>query len=325
MPKPIDNSYNNDSCIDMRLATNSLTMLTSILIGVILLSECAAPAATEEIRLDLATPTLFGTVVKELTSTIPTATAIPTTRPDLCVFPIDVNEQGSSIQEAALYRFNWIQGNRSQVLNTRDGPVLLESSITTPAGERQLVIVHHADLPEIIEIVEELAPDGTMIYDPLTNASEVRDTSGIINLQTITDPPEDVRGLHPNLDITKVERMFSTENDFIIRVTLMEPDDSKYIWTFETVEIFLGEERFAERTMHTGEVISIHYDPDGNYYEWDGTMIVQANTITWAMENGGKLTFGARSSTSAANGDATSPYPIELMQRLWQLSQNTCG
>lgn len=302
-----------------------LQRLVTLVLGFTLLSGCTPPAPTTEVLLDRPTPTLFGTVFKTPTSTVPTETAEPTPLSTMCVFPIDINGQGNSVQEAALYRFNWIQGTSSQILETRDGPVTLEASVTTLAGKRQLVIVHQAVLPESFEIVHALAPGGTLIHDPGTSALEVRDTQGAVIRQTVADAVEDVRGLHANLDITGVERQFSAEDDFIIRVTMAMPDDGKYIWSFETVEVLLGEERFAKRTMHTGEVMSIHYDHDGNYDTWDGTMVVQANTITWAFENGGAFPFGAHSSTSAADGDNTSIFPVDLMQRLWQLSQSSCG
>ena len=309
----------------MKSTSFQVWRLTSLLISITLLNGCESPAALEEVRVEYPTPTLFGTVSKEFTSTVPTSTIVPTLRPDMCVFPIDVDGQGISIQEAALYRYDWIQGTSSQVLETRDGPVALEGSVTTPAGERQLVIIHHAPLPESFNIIDGLSPGGTMLYDPGTTTSEIRDSKGRVTRQIVSDPSEDVRGLHPNLDITGVERQFSKEGGFIVRVTLTEPDDGKYIWTFETVELLLGNERFAERTMHTGEIISIHYDPTGNYDEWSGTMVVQANTITWALENGGTSPFGARSSTSAATGDTTSMFPVDLMQRLWHLSHDSCG
>ena len=117
----------------MKFRVYQVRRLSPLLITVLVLIGCASPDTTSEVNPELPTPTLFGTVSKRVTNRVPTSPHPPTPRPDLCVFPIDLDGQGANIKEAALYRFNWIQGINRQTIETRDGPVTLEASVTTPA------------------------------------------------------------------------------------------------------------------------------------------------------------------------------------------------
>lgn len=293
-----------------------------ISIAVLILTACARAETPTPTEPPTALP--FGTVQVEPSSAIPTETPTATPRPRVCVFPADVDGTGR-FEEAAAYRFDWVQGEESQTIQTRGGPVEITGPVTLPAGERELIIVHRAPVSERIALADDASPSTAFLYDPASPSFEARSPAGVLLQQTILDPPEDVRGLPPNLDILSVVRKFGEGDSYIIRVTLAEPDDGKYIWTFEGVEILLGEIRYAERTLADGATLSGFYDPQGQFSEWDGTMVKQGNTVTWALEEGGELPFGARSFTSAAAGDETPLFPVDLMERLWRAARAGCG
>ncbi|MFQ5409798.1 MAG: hypothetical protein ACE5FI_15420 [Anaerolineales bacterium] len=299
-------------------------MLKSALpaLAALVLAACAStetPTPT-----DAPTPLPFGTVQVQDTTALPTAATTPTPRPAVCVFPVVVDE-GGRIEEATVYRFEWVQGVESLTLETRGGALEITGPITLPAGERELVIVHRAELPDRIAINEDATPSTSYLLEPGAMALEARSPEGVVQWQTLLDPAEDVRGLPPNLDIVRVERQFGEGGNYIMRVSVAEPDDGEYIWTFESVEVLLGDVRYAERTLADGSVISGFYDPQGQFSEWDGTMVVQGNTVTWALDSGGELPFSARSFTSASAGDETAQYPVDLMQRLWEAARAGCG
>ncbi len=270
------------------------------------------------------TPTLFGTVAKTPASSNPTSTLEPAARADVCVFPVDANDSGV-FSEAALYRLRWQPGDESLMVETRGGPLTLQAPVNMVAGTHRLLIVHRGELPEILQLPAALVPDGAMLFDAASGATELRDANNFIHSQTIRDPSGDIGGAKPALDIITVERQIAETGDFIVRLTTAAADDGDYAWSFENMELLLGQERYTHRIMQSGKVVNLHYDSEGNYSIWEGTLIVQANTITWAMNDGAELPFGARSATSAARADSTGLFPAESMRRLWQASLTSCG
>ena len=298
-------------------------MKLRIVLAIGLIVSACAPTATPE-PTEAPTPLPFGTAFVEDTQITETIATTNTARPSVCVFPIVMEEDGRT-EEAAIYRFDWVQGVESLTLETRGGVVEIRGPITLPAGERELIIVHRGTALETIEISDNASPSTAYLLDPVTQALEARSPEGVVQWQALFDPLEDVRGLPANLDILSVERQYSVGGGYILRVSLAAPDDGVYIWTFESVEVVLGDVRYAQRTTATGDVISGFYDPQGQFSEWDGTMVVQGNTVTWALDSGGDLPFSARSFTSASAGDETSQYPVDLMQQLWETARAGCG
>ncbi len=270
------------------------------------------------------TPTLFGTAVKTPTGGAPTSTPEPPARTDVCVFPVDADESGV-FTEAAIYRLQWQPGDESLIVETRGGALTLQPPVNMVAGARRLLIVHRGELPKSLQIPAALEPGGAMLFDAGTGAAELRGMDSSILSQTIRDPRGDIGGMKPALDIITVERRIAEAGDFILRLTTAAPDDGDYAWSFENIELLLGQERYARRILQSGKVVKLHYDAEGNYSVWEGTLIVQANTLTWVLNEGAELSFGARSATSATRADSTILFPVEAMRRLWQASLTSCG
>ena len=269
------------------------------------------------------TPTLFGTTVKTPTNTTPTLTPEPTGHADVCVFPVD-SEHTGVFSEAALYRIRWQPGDNIISLETRSGPLNLNVPINTDAGTRKLLILHRGEMPKSLKLSAALKPGSTMLIDAESGATELRDPDDNIHSQTIHDPLGDVGAAKPALDIIAVERQIADEGGFIVRLTTAAADDEKYEWSFENVELLLGKERYTRRILQSGKVVNLHYDSEGNYTVWEGTLIVQANTLTWALKDGAEQPFSARSATSAARTDSTDIFPADAMRNLWQASLTSC-
>lgn len=215
--------------------------------------------------------------------------------------------------------------DESIIVETRGGPLTLQAPVNMVAGTRRLLIVHRGKLPESLQLPAALDPGDAMLFDAASGATELRDANNFIHSQTIRDPRGDIGGAKPALDIITVERQIAETGGFIVRMTTAAADDSDYAWSFENMELLLGQERYTRRILQSGKVVNLHYDSEGNYSMWEGTLIVQANTITWAMNDGAELPFGARSATSAARADSTGLFPVEAMRRLWQASLTSCG
>ena len=164
-----------------------------------------------------------------------------------------------------------------------------------------------------------------MLFDAGSGATEIRSQNNFIHSQTIHDSHGDIGGAKPALDIITVERKIAATGGFVIRITTAAEDNGDYAWSFENIELLLGKERYARRILQSGKVVKLYYDAEGNYSVWEGTLIEQANTLTWAMDEGAELSFGARSATSAARSDSTEIFHSEIMQQLWQASVTSCG
>lgn len=270
------------------------------------------------------TPTLFGTAVTTPIGSTPTSTPEPASSRQVCVFPVDVDDSGV-FSESALYRLQWPPGDNLLTAETRDGNLNLRAPVNIVAGARRLLIVHRGDMPEDLEIPAALKPNGAILFDPGSGATEIRDPDNSIHSQTIHDPRGDINAMKPSLDIITVERQIADEGGFIIRLTTDEADDGEYAWSFENVELLLGQERYARRILKNGKVVNLHYDSTGNYSMWAGTLIAQANTLTWALNSGVELPFGARTATSQARADSTTIFPVKIMQKLWQAALTSCS
>ena len=270
------------------------------------------------------TPTLFGTAVKTPTIAMRTLTPETTSIPNVCVFPVDLDESGI-FSEAALYRIHWKIGGDTLILDTRGGPLTLQAPVNMVAGERQLIIAHQGEIPATLQLPTALDSGGTMLFDTGSGATEIRDSNNFVHSQIIHDPRDDIDGVKASLDIISVERKIAAGGGFVIRLTTATEDDGNYPWAFENIELLLGKERYARRILQSGKVIKLFYDAEGNYSVWEGTLIKQANTLTWAMDEGVGLPFGARSATSAMRADSTGIFRSEIMQELWQAAVSSCG
>jgi hypothetical protein len=210
-------------------------------------------------------------------------------------------------------------------VDTLGGTLTLQVPVNMVAGPRRLLIVHRSELPESLQLPAAFEPGSAMLFDTGSGTMELRDMDNTIRSQTIRDPRGDIGGAKPSLDIIRVERQIAEAGGFIVRITTAAADDGEYAWSFENIELLLGQERYARRILQSGKVVKLYYDAEGNYSVWEGTLIVQANTLTWALSNGVELPFEARSATSTARADSTGIFPAGTMRRLWQASLTSCG
>ena len=297
--------------------------------GMLLLAACdqlagTAPAAVTAAATAVpASPAPFGTAFQLPTTRAATATPAAASRGTVCAFPITLAD--GSAYEAARYHFVWKQGITTQQLNTRAGTLQLEGQVTIAAGERSVVILHRADTAATLEVTDLWPPGSTLLIDPLTGASETRRADGTIARQLLLDAIGDTRGMPAYLDIASVDRQFDAAGSFILRITTNTAHEGKFIWSFQELEIGIGEERIVQRTLSSGKQLNLYYPTKGKYSDYTGTVVVQANTVTWPLQAGGLLPFAARSATSAAAVDQTAAYPADLFSRLWELAAASCG
>lgn len=270
------------------------------------------------------TPTLFGTAIKTPSSSEVPSTPLPKKIPDVCVFPV-FNEEIGQNDEAAVYRFNWISGEENLELETRGGQITIQGPVNLASGIRRLLIVHRYPSPEILSVSSNLKSDSNILYDTNTDSAEIRTKDGDILSQTIYDDAGDIGNLKPALDVISVERQFAEDGGYIVRLTTSAPNDGIYETSFENIELRIGLERYAHRILDNGKIVNLKYDSDGNYNLWDGTLISQGNTITWALEEGSDVSFNVRTSTAISLVDNTTIFPTDKMDTLWKASQNGCG
>lgn len=291
-------------------------------VATVLLVSCAAPAAPPTAAAPT-TPTPFGTVVVQtLPPELSIATETPPPPPRQCLFPYDLND-GAGIQEVGVYRVNW--AGTPVDIPTRSGEITLSLPVDSPQGLRTLVVVHNGDLPAELSLSDRFIPGAVLLVLPTPGVQEMRASDGSYLVQRLLDPARDVRGVSPEIDILSVERLFGTQDDFVLRVTLASADDGQTIFTFQSIEALLGEERYAARRYADGRALNLFYDANGQPTDYMGTVIVQGPTVTWTISSGSDLPFGAQTGTSAANGDSTPFYPIDLLEQLWQAARRNCG
>jgi hypothetical protein len=269
------------------------------------------------------TPTLFGTAITTPVTSEATSTAIPTKIPDICVFPF-LDEATGQNDEAAVYRFDWVLGEESQQIETRGGQITIQGPINLTSGTRRLLIVHHENLPDTLRLSSTLKPESNILYDTNNDTSEIRTEDGLILSQTIHDPTGDIGQLKPALDVTSVERQFAKDDGYIIRLTTSEPNDEVYLSAFENIELLIGRIRYAYRILNSGKIVSLKYDSEGNYSLWDGTLISQGNTITWALNEGASSNFRVKTATDITQADSTVLFEADKMMALWEASLNGC-
>ncbi len=269
------------------------------------------------------TPTLFGTAITTAVALESTSTPKPVRIPDICVFPV-LNEATGQNEEAAVYRFDWVSGEDSQQIVTRGGEITIQGPVNLTSGTRRLLIIHHDNLPGILRLSSALKPESSILYDTRTDTSEIRTEDGVILSQTIYDPAGDIGQLKPALDVISVERQFAKDGGFIIRLTTSKPNDGVYLSSFENIELIIGLERYAYRILNSGTIVSLKYDSEGNYTIWDGTLISQGNTITWALNEGADNNFKVKTATDITQADSTVLFQADKMTALWEASQNGC-
>ena len=269
------------------------------------------------------TPTLFGTAITTPIASEATSTPMPMKISDICVFPV-LNEVTGLNDEAAVYRFDWVSGEERQIIATRGGQITIQGPVNLTSGIRRLLIVHRNNLPEILRLSSALKPESSILYDTRTDTSEIRTEDGVILSQTIYDPAGDIGQLKPALDVISVERQFAKDGGFIIRLTTSKPNDGVYLSSFENIELIIGLERYAYRILNSGTIVSLKYDSEGNYTIWDGTLISQGNTITWALNEGADNNFKVKTATDITQADSTVLFQADKMTALWEASQNGC-
>lgn len=269
------------------------------------------------------TPTLFGTAITTSVPSDATSTPLPKKIPDVCVFPV-FNEEIGQNDEAAVYRFNWVSGEKNLEIETRGGPITIQGPVNLTSGTRRLLIVHRYPPPEILSVSSKLKPESNLLYDTNTDAAEIRTKDGDILSQTIYDDAGDIGNLKPALDIISVERQFAEDGGYIVRLTTNAPNDGIYETSFENIELRIGSERYAHRILNNGKIVNLKYDAEGNYNMWDGTVISQGNTITWVLDEGSDVNFTVRTATDISIADKTSMFPTDKMDTLWKASQSAC-
>ena len=251
----------------------------------------------------------------------------PTPEPEknsnICVFPF-FNSTTNNTQEAAVYTFNWNASLKNQTIKTRDGTINLTGPTNLKTGIRKLLLVHNGIIPDKLYLSSKVEPNSHIIYDAHSNTSEIRTENGDLLYQTIYDPTDDTGNMKSALNITKVERQYSEDDNYIIRVTLDSSNDKIVESSFENIELKVGQERYAYRILNTQKAINLKYDSDGNYSKWTGTVIVQGNTITWAINNNKEENFSVKTSTDIQQVDKTNIFNTTSMLNLWAVSQTSC-
>ncbi len=282
------------------------------------------PSTEDTPATPVSVPTPFGTEwvnpTEEAARVINTPTPVPRSLP--CLSPITVE---NGIIEMVMYELVWRQTEETQLLETRGGPIEFSAPVTFPGGLRRVLIIHNAPLPAQMALPELFEPGQTLVLDPAQRMWEVRNSDGSLRAQHMSDPLEDVRGLVENLDILEVERQFGDAGGMLVRVTNAEPDDGKYIWTFEGVELILGGQRFANRTLADGQTLNLVYDGEGQPSDYGGSVIKQAETFTWSFDEASNAPFSIKTYTSASEGDSTIIFPTDQLQALWNQITSTCG
>ena len=269
------------------------------------------------------TPTLFGTPIDiQMIPTDP-PTPEPEKNSNICVFPF-FNSTTNNTQEAAVYTFNWNASLKNQTIKTRDGTINLTGPTNLKTGIRKLLLVHNGIIPDKLYLSSKVEPNSHIIYDAHSNTSEIRTENGDLLYQTIYDPTDDTGNMKSALNITKVERQYSEDDNYIIRVTLDSSNDKIVESSFENIELKVGQERYAYRVLNTEKAINLKYDSDGNYSKWTGTVIVQGNTITWAINNNKEENFSVKTSTDIQQVDKTNIFNTTSMLNLWAVSQTSC-
>ena len=269
------------------------------------------------------TPTLFGTPIDiQMIPTDP-PTPEPEKNSNICVFPF-FNSTTNNTQEAAVYTFNWNASLKNQTIKTRDGTINLTGPTNLKTGIRKLLLVHNGIIPDKLYLSSKVEPNSHIIYDAHSNTSEIRTENGDLLYQTIYDPTDDTGNMKSALNITKVERQYSEDDNYIIRVTLDSSNVKIVESSFENIELKLGQERYAYRILNTQKAINLKYDSDGNYSKWTGTVIVQGNTITWAINNNKEENFSVKTSTDIQQVDKTNIFNTTSMLNLWAVSQTSC-
>ena len=300
-----------------------LSLLVSLL-SLLLMACSGANATTASPTGPPATPTPFGTV---LAPTLPPPVGeirpTATSPPRQCIFPHDLGDNNGVI-EIGVYRLIW-QG-APVTINTRSGPIEVSGPSSLAFGLRNIVIAHNGPIPSELRLTEQFTPGSTMLLLLAQGVQESRLGDGQRIVQAIDDPLDDVRGLAPNLDIVRVERFFGNELEYVLRVTLATATRQRIIYTYETIEALVGNERYAVRIYPAeNRQLSLAYDASGEVSDWLGAIVIQGPTVTWTLNSGADQPFGARTSTSATNGDTTNLFPITLVNSLFETTRRNCG
>jgi hypothetical protein len=250
---------------------------------------------------------------------LPTETPIPRQYP--CFAPLI---EDGTLREALLYRVDWLQTQESAVIQTLDGALELTAPFTFPGGVRWLAIVHGAPLPAQLALPIDMEPEATLLYDTNTSTYSVFSAEGRLKSEMILHPTADKNGIPGNMDIASVERIFGAAGGNVIRVTVTAPHEGRFIWTYEAVEITIGGYRYVNRTPAQGRVLNLRYNPEGKFADYTGSVVQQANTVTWSFDDVNNEPFSARTFTSAADWDVTVAIPIARFASLWQRINRSC-
>jgi hypothetical protein len=258
------------------------------------------------------TPTLLGTVRAATTSEPPTSTP----RPDTCVFRLGPDD------EVGVYRFDW--DNATFTLDTKLGPIIVDGPRTLTPGPRQLILTHPANRPPDLNVIINFDVNGTLLYDVAAGVQEVRDAGGTVQLQNLTDPANDTKGMPTYLDIVRVERNYGYYPTNTVRVYLAGVHSGALIWSSQDVAITVGKQAYTYRKVFDESIQLLETDSLNRTNEWKGPVTVEGNVVAFELQVGIGDAVTATTSTSSGSVDIAGPYPVQSMQALWDSANQFC-
>ncbi len=295
----------------MKTPRRTLLFIISTNLLIYLFACARAPTLTPSLE-PLPTPTLLGTVVSRATREPPTATP----RPATCVF------HTSPTAEVGVYRFDW--DNATITLDTKMGPVIVDGPRNLTMGERQLILTHVASPPASLDAIINFDVGGSLLYDLTSNAQEVRDAGGSVQIQNLADPANDTKGMPPYLDLVRVERTYGYYPNNVVRVYLAGIHSGPLIWSFQDVSVEVGDTTFTYRKDFNDKIQLIETDSQGRDKKWDGPVTVTDNVVAFELQVGVGDPVTATTRTSSGPVDSAGPYPVQAMKQLWESAQQFC-
>jgi hypothetical protein len=258
------------------------------------------------------TPTLLGTVRAVTTRNAPTATP----RPDHCVF------RTGPADEVGVYRFDW--DNATFSLDTKIGQLIVDGPRGLTTGPRQLILTQPDSHPPNLSVIINFDVDGSLLYDVSQSAQEVRDGGGSVQVQTLTDPADDTKGMPTYLDIVRVERSYGYYPNNTVRVYLAGIHSGALIWSFQDVAIQIGSKTYTYRKVFDETIQLLETSATNQSKPWDGTVTVENNVVSFNLQVGIGETFTATTATSSGPVDTAGPFPATNMQDLWNATKQYC-
>ena len=261
-----------------------------------LLISCATPQ-----------PTLTPTVS-------PSATPAPSATPprSVCVF------RNESNIEVGVYRFEWT--NIGIKLNTRIGTLNVDGAKNLKAGLRQLILSHNKRLPDAFGIAINFDVNQILLFDPMLDAQEIRDTGGTVIAQSVNDAPGHHGGMPAYLDIARVEREFGYYPNSTIRIYLTDVQPIPQVWNYQTIGVTLGKESFRRRSYADGRIELLSTDSQVTSFT---SKMLEANVFSFEVQTGWDQAMQAFTGTSSGDGDSVL-YPMKMMKEMWDGAKRFC-